>query len=38
LTPAIDTMFALQSAGVSLIEAGATPQFSFEAAAVPTHA
>lgn len=35
---AINTMFTLQSAGVSLIQAGFTPQFSFEGAAVSTHA
>jgi hypothetical protein len=35
---AIGTMFSLQSAGVALIQAGATPQFTFQAASLPTHA
>lgn len=35
---AINTMFTMQSAGVSLIHAGFTPQFSFQSAAVSTHA
>ncbi len=35
---AIDTMFTLQGDGVGLIMAGYTPQFTFESAAVPTHA
>jgi len=35
---AIGTMFNLQSAGVTLIQGGATPQFTFQAAAVPARA
>ncbi|MCU1261264.1 MAG: putative rane protein [Bryobacterales bacterium] len=35
---AINTMFALQTAGVILIQAGFTPQFDFQAASVPTSA
>jgi hypothetical protein len=35
---AVGTMFTLKSAGVTLIQAGATPQFSFESASVPAHA
>jgi hypothetical protein len=31
---AINTMFALQTAGVNLIQAGFTPQFTFQAASV----
>lgn len=35
---AINTMFTMQSAGVSLIQAGFTPQFFFQSATVSTHA
>jgi hypothetical protein len=35
---AINTMFTLQSAGVNLIQAGFTPQFTFQAASVSTRA
>jgi hypothetical protein len=35
---AIDEMFALQDAGITLIQAGAAPQFTFQAAGVPAHA
>jgi len=35
---AIGTMFTLQGVGVNLIEAGFTPQFTFQAASVPTTA
>jgi hypothetical protein len=35
---AVGTMFTLQSAGTSLIQAGFTPQFTFQAARVPTRA
>lgn len=32
------SMFALKTAGATLIQAGAAPQFLFEAASIPTHA
>ena len=35
---AIGTMFTLQTAGVSLIQAGSTPQFTFQTASLQTHA
>jgi hypothetical protein len=35
---AIDTMISLQTGGTNLIQAGATPEFLFQSAAVPTHA